>query len=39
LTPPPPPPPPMKTLLPITEAFDEHVHRAHFQVAIWRSAL
>ena len=21
------------------KAFDEHVHRAHFQVAIWRSAL
>ena len=31
--------PQLKTLPPTTEAFDEHVHRAHFQVAIWRSAL
>ncbi|KAK2153873.1 hypothetical protein LSH36_282g01033 [Paralvinella palmiformis] len=31
--------PQLKTLPPTTEAFGEHVHRAHFQVAIWRSAL
>ncbi|KAK2153152.1 hypothetical protein LSH36_305g00040 [Paralvinella palmiformis] len=29
----------LKILPPTTEAFGEHVHRAHFQVAIWCSAL
>ena len=31
--------PQLKTLPPTTEAFAEHVHRAHFQAAIWREAL
>ena len=31
--------PPLKTLPPTTEAFAEHVKRAHLQCAIWRSAM
>ena len=31
--------PSLKVLPPTTEAFQQHVHRAHFQAAIWRSAL
>ena len=31
--------PSLKMLPPTTEAFEQHVHRAHFQAAIWRSAL
>ena len=31
--------PSLKTLPPTTEAFEEHVIRAHVQAAIWRSAL
>jgi len=31
--------PQLNTLPPTTYAFVEHVHRAHFQAAIWRAAL
>jgi len=31
--------PQLKSLPPTTEAFTEHVHRAHFQAAVWRAAL
>ena len=31
--------PPLKTLPPTTEAFRQHVLRAHLQAAIWRAAL
>ena len=29
--------PSLKTLPPTTESFREHVKRAHFQVAVWKS--
>ena len=31
--------PKLKTLPPTTQAFQEHVYRAHFQTALWRAAL
>lgn len=31
--------PQLKSLPPTTETFTEHVHRAHFQAAVWRAAL
>jgi len=31
--------PDLKVLPPTTEAFKQHVYRAHFQTAIWKSAL
>ena len=31
--------PDLKSLPPTTEAFNEHVYRAHFQAAVWRSSL